>query len=197
MLRKITCAVSLCAIALAAVAVAPLAARADDSKRLLAEEHFTTIRSFQLAMVYHSPKGEFDKQLTYVAPDKLRLEIPSQKIVAVTIGKYVWVRDPANKWHKEASPAGKDPMDVVHSLTKVADSIKGKTVTYVGKESLDGVETHVYRLQALPKPGYSSISEKLWLGIDGYPRKIVQSNGPYTLSATYSEFNAPLNVAAQ
>lgn len=195
MLRKITCAVAKGAVAVALIAV-PLQARADDSKRLLAEEHFTTIKSFHLAMTYHSPQGELEKQLTYVAPDRLRVEIPAQKLVAVTIGGFVWVRDPENKWHKQRS-GGRDPLDVVHNVTKVADSIKGKIVTFVGDESLDGVPTHLYKLQAAPKPGYSSISEKLWLGTDGYPRKLVQSNGPYSMSAVYSDFNAPLNVAAQ
>ena len=190
MLRTFTCA-----LACAAVISAPLAARADDSQRLLSEVRFTTIKSFKLAMAYHSPRGEFDKQLTYVAPDRLRLEIPTQRLVAVTIGHFVWLRDPSDKWHKEKSPAGADPMAAVHSLTQVAQSVKSKTVTYVGDETIDGVKTHVYKLVAPPKRGYSAISEKLWLGTDGYPRKIEQRNGPYSMLATYSDLNAPLSVA--
>ncbi len=192
MLRKITCAA-----ALLAVASLPLAARADDSKRLLAEQRFTTIKSFKLDMIYRSPKGEFDKTLTYVAPDRLRLDIPKQKLTAVTIGQFVWLRDGQNHWHKAQAPKGKDPLATVHSLTEIASAIKGKTVTYIGSEDLGGVETHVYRLQALPKPGFTAISEKLWLGVDGYPRKIEQHNGPFSMRATYSQFNAPLSVAAQ
>jgi hypothetical protein len=85
-------------------------------------------------------------------------------------------------------------MAIVHSLTRISESIKSKTVTYVGPESLDGVATHVYTLQAPPKRGFSAISEKLWLGLDGYPRKIIETNGPFSMHATYSAFNAPLHV---
>ncbi len=182
-------------LSVCALAFAPLAARADDSQRLLSEVHFTSIKSFKLDMLSHAPNGVFDKKLTYVAPDRLRLEIPKRNIVAVTIGTYVWIRDPQNKWHKEELPPGVDPMAAVHSLTEVSKSIKSKIVTYLGDETLGGVKTHVYKLVAPPKPGFSAISEKLWLGIDGYPRKIQQSNGPYTMLATYSDLNAPLSVA--
>jgi len=184
-----------CALACATVVSAPLVACADDSQRLLSEVRFTTIKSFKLDMLSHSPQGAFDKQLTYVAPDRLRLEIPTRKLVAVTIGHFVWVRDPEKKWHKEALPAGADPMAAVHSLTQLSRSVKSKTVTYVGDETVDGVKTHVYKLVAPPRRGYSAISEKLWLGTDGYPRKIEQRNGPYSMRATYSDLNAPLNVA--
>jgi len=189
-LRTITCA-----LAAATVAFAPLAGRADDSQRLLSEVRFTSIKSFKLSMLYRSPRGRLDKELTYVAPDRLRLEIPAQGLVAVTIGNYVWVRDPAKKWHKEQLPPGADPMAAVHGITQVEKSIKSKIVTYVGEETLAGVKTHVYKLVAPPKRGYSALSEKLWLGVDGYPRQIVQSNGPFSMHATYSDLNAPLSVA--
>jgi outer membrane lipoprotein-sorting protein len=189
-LRTITCA-----LAATAVALAPLAARADDSQRLLSEVHFTTIKSFKLAMIFRSPQGKLDKELIYVAPDRLRVEIPSQRLVAVTIGHDVWFRDPANKWHKQELPPGQDPMAAVHTITEVSKSIKSKIVTYVGDETLAGVKTHVYKLVAPPKPGYSAISEKLWLGPDGYPRQIIQRNGPFSMHATYSDLNAPLSVA--
>jgi hypothetical protein len=189
-LRTITCA-----LAVATVAFAPLAVRADDAQRLISEVRFTSIRSFKLSMHFRAPQGQLDKELIYVAPDRMRVEIPTQQLVAVTIGRDVWFRDPAKKWHKRELPAGQDPMAAVHSLTEVAKSIKSKIVTYVGDETLAGVKTHVYKLVAPPKPGYSAISEKLWLGIDGYPRQIVQSNGPYSMHATYTDLNAPLSVA--
>ncbi len=190
MLRTITCA-----LAAATVAFSPLAAHADDSQRLLSEVHFTSIKSFKLAMLFRSPQGKLDKELIYVAPDRLRVEIPSQQLVAVTIGHDVWFRDPQKKWHKQELPADQDPMAAVHSLTGVAKSVKSKIVTYVGDETLGGIKTHVYKLVAPPKPGYSAITEKLWLGVDGYPRQIIQSNGPFSMHATYSDLNAPLSVA--
>jgi outer membrane lipoprotein-sorting protein len=181
--------------AVCALALAPPAARADDSKRLLSELRFTSIKSFKLDMLSHSPQGVFDKKLIYVAPNRLRLEIPKRNIVAVTIGSYVWIRDPQNKWHKQELPPGVDPMSAVHSITAVAKSITSKIVTYVGDETLSGVKTHVYKLVAPPKRGFSAISETLWLGVDGYPRKVQLSNGPYSMLATYTDLNAPLSVA--
>ncbi len=190
MLRTITCA-----LAATVVAFAPLAARADDSQRLLSEVRFTSIKSFKLTMLFRSPQGQLDKQLIYVAPDRLRVEIPSQQLVAVTIGHNVWFRDASKKWHKQELPPGQDPMAAVHGITEVEKSVKSKIVTYLGDETISGVKTHVYKLVAPPKRGYSAISEKLWLGIDGYPRQIVQGNGPYSMHATYTDLNAPLSVA--
>ena len=190
MLRTITCA-----LACATTIFAPLAASADDSRRLLSEVRFTTIKSFKLDMIYHTPQGEFDKVVTYVAPDRLRIDIPTRKMAAVTIGRLVWIRDADNKWHKQELPAGVDPMGAVHNLTQLSQSVKSKIVTYVGDETLDGVKTHVYNLAAPPKHGFSAITEKLWLGADGYPRKLEQKNGPFTMRATYTDLNAALSVS--
>ncbi len=179
------------------VACAPLAARADDSGAFLAEAHrFTAMQSFKLEIDAVVPSGTTKKYLTYVAPDKLRVDEPAKNLAVVVIGKLVWLRTADGEWRKETLAPGADPLAAVHDPSAIVKEMKGKTVKFGGTEKLDGVDTHVYDLAARPKPGYSAITTRIWIGVrDGFPRKIVQHNGPYSSTARYSDLNGALSVS--
>ena len=188
------------AVALAAAAaVVPASARADDAKTFLADtRRFDSLRSFRLDLDAVSPTaGPTSRVLTYVAPDKLRIDVGFPKgVEVVVIGKRVWVRGVDGKWHTEAVRPGSDPLAELHAFSNPARGLQDQVVTFVGTRQLDGVATHEYRLAAKPKPGLIGRTTQIWIGVsDGYPHRVELRAGPYQSTARYSAFNRPLSVS--
>jgi len=172
-------------------------ARADDMNAFLREsQRFTAMRSFKLQINTTTPHGSSSKYLTYVAPNKLRIDVPTEKLAVVVIGTLVWVRGSDGKWSKQKLAPGSDPLGAVHDTSVIAKQVKGATVTFVRNEQLGTVPTHVYKLQPPQKRGYRAKTTQIWIGTtDGFPRKIVQQNGPFSSTATYTDLNGALSIS--
>ncbi|GAC1302290.1 MAG: hypothetical protein NVSMB19_11470 [Vulcanimicrobiaceae bacterium] len=185
------------ALAVALLATAPSAARADDLQAFLNDAHrFTAMHSFRLQIDAVAPAGSSTKYITYVAPNKLRVDEPAKKRAVVVIGKLVWLRTADGKWLKEELAPEADPLGAVHDPSVFVKEAKGKSVTFAGVQQIGGVATHVYELAAGARPGSQATSTRVWIGVrDGFPRKIVQRTGPYSSTATYSDLNGALSIS--
>ncbi len=178
-------------------ALLPLGARGDDRNAFLTDAHrFTAMHSFKLQIDSVGPATSSTKYLTYVAPNKLRLDEPSRKLAVVVIGKLIWLRTANGKWQNERLAPGADPLGAVHDPSIIVKDIDGKTIKYDGARQFDGVPTHVYDLAAAPRTGRSATTTRIWIGVrDGFPRKIVQRNGPFSSTATYTDLNGALSIS--
>ena len=182
----------------AAATCAPLAARADDTNAFLADtRRFSSMKSFRLQLDSVSPTaGTTSETLTYVAPDRLRVDMPAKDFVAVVIGRYAWLRGRSGHWKKVEMAPGADPLAAVHDTSVIAERVGGRRVRFVGTQRLDGDAMHVYEIDAPPRKGYSAKTERVWIGAsDGYPHRIEQHNGAYASTAIYSSFNRPFSVS--
>jgi outer membrane lipoprotein-sorting protein len=186
------------ALAPAVAFAVPTPARADDANAFLADtRRFATMKSFRVELDSTSPTtGTTAETLTFVAPDKLRIEMPARNFVAVVIGQYVWLRGPSHTWKRVQMAPGADPFAAVHDTNAIAERVRGRTIRLLGTQTLDGAPMHVYEIDAPPRPGYSAKTERVWIGaLDGYPHKIVQRNGPFASTATYSSFNRLFSIS--
>jgi outer membrane lipoprotein-sorting protein len=200
--RRMTVSKALVTLGACAAVAFPLAARADDSKAFLADtRRFPSLRSFRLQLDTQSPaSGETAETLTYMAPDELRVEMPARNFTAVIVGSFVWLRSGGRTahWKKVPMAPGADPLAAVHDTNAIAERVRGRTITFVGTEPLDGSPMHVYEIDAPPRTGYSAKTERIWIGArDGYPYKIVQRNGKYASTAVYSKFNERFAVSLE
>jgi hypothetical protein len=155
------------------------------------------MHSFRMRLIELSPQGVTAREMTYVAPDKLRVQIAPSPMVAVLIGTNVWIRAVDGTWKKSTDQLPDDPLAAIHDTFKFATDLQGRNVRFLGTQREDGVATHVYEVDAPKRPGYSSEDARIWIGIsDGYPRRIVRHNGPFASTAIYSDWNKPLSVSA-
>jgi outer membrane lipoprotein-sorting protein len=187
----------LCAVAL--VTGVPGPARADDGRAMVADAHrMAQARSFKMHVVEQSPLGKSFKDIVYVAPDKVRVALGDTGLIVVVIGNDVWLRGADAKWTKAKLPPEQNPLTTVRDTTAFADNLAGKTVKALGSQQLDGVATHLYRIDVTGKAGYSVKSTRVWIGaVDGQTHKIEERNGPFVATTTYSDWNAPLSVTPQ
>jgi len=184
-----------CALALVAVQTS---ARADDVQRLLNDaKNFASLRSFELHIKSHSPAdGPRSETLTYVAPDSLRVDVPSRKFSAIIIGKYLWIRRGRERWHRAQLTDASNALDAVRETSSLAARIDGKHVRFLGDATLAGKTMRVYEIAGPPRRSLGPAKERIWIGVDdGFPHRIVQRDGAFVSTGTYSKFNQTLSVA--
>jgi hypothetical protein len=186
-----------CALALLAYA-APLGARADDRQAFHNDtRRMLHMHSFRMRLIELSPQGMMAREMTFVAPDKLRVQIAASPMVAVLIGTNVWIRAADGTWKKSADRLPGDPLAAIHDTFTFATDLQGRTVRFIGTRREAGVASHVYEIDAPKKPGYTAEAARIWIGVaDGYPRRIERRNGPFASTAIYSDWNKPLTVSA-
>jgi outer membrane lipoprotein-sorting protein len=172
--------------------VAPLPARSDDLQAFLSDSHrFAGLRSFRLHLDSTSPKGHSVRDLVYVAPDKLRVEIKDTSLVVVVIGTNVWLRGPDKKWTKGKLSTG-NPFAPINAIYRIVAQSKTGSVHFSGTQDVNGTATHVYQIYMAPQRGFLAETTRVWIGLaDGFPRRIEERNGPYTTTAIYSDWNQP------
>ena len=190
-LRTIVC----CALAVATV---PATARADDAERLLSDaKNFPSLRSFVLQIASDSPAdGPRSETLTYVAPDSLRVDVPSRKFSALIIGSYLWVRHGSARWHRAQLTDASNALDAVRATSSLGARIGGKRVRFLGDATLAGKTMRVYEIAGPPRSSVPPAKERIWIGVeDGYPHRIVQRDGAFVSTGTYSKFNQTFSVA--
>jgi len=186
----------ICAALVANAAAAPLpSGRA--AQAMLSDAHrFTHLRSFRMHQVEVTPVGTTVKDVTYVAPDKVRVVLGDTGLIVVVISKNVWLRGPDGKWTKANLPPGDDVVDIVRNTTAFADDLRDKAVTALGPRQLAGAPTRLYEVDERRKAGYSVKTTFVWIGTaDGYAHRIEERNGPYVSTTTYSDWNQPLSVS--
>jgi hypothetical protein len=182
--------------ALLAFAV-PRAAFADDRARLIAQLHgFAHPQSFRMHVVETSPAGTSTKDVSYVAPDKVRLVLGNTGLVVVVIGDNVWLRRIDGSWQKAHLPAAQSPLGTVRDAISFADRLPYVRVTALGRRTLYGIPTDLYKLDTRKSSGYSIKTSRLWIAIGGYPVKLEERNGPYLATTTYADWNRPFDVSA-
>jgi hypothetical protein len=184
-----------CAIA---VAVVRTGARADDAERLRNDaRNFASLRSFVLQIASDSPaEGPRSETLTYVAPDSLRVDVPSRKFSAVIIGSYLWIRRGSGRWHRAQLTDASNALDAVRATSSLAARIEGKRVRFLGDATLAGKTMRVYEIAGPPRGSLPLAKERIWIGVDdGYPHRIVQRDGAFVSTGTYSKFNQTFSVA--
>ncbi len=189
--RTIVC----CALAVATVRTS---ARADDAERLLEDaKHFTSLRSFVLQIASDSPaNGPRLETLTYVAPDSLRVDVPSRKFSALILGSYLWVRRGNARWHRAKLTDASNALDAVRETSSLATRIDGKRVRFLGDATLAGKTMRVYEIAGPLRSPMPPAKERIWIGVaDGYPHRIVQRDGAFVSTGTYSKFNQTFSVA--
>jgi hypothetical protein len=187
--------IATCALAFAAMSTS---ARADDAHRLLSDaKNFSSLRSFVLQIASDSPtRGPRSETLTYVAPDFLRVDVPSRKFSAVIIGSYLWVRRAPGRWHRAQLTDASNALDAVRTTSSLATRIGGKRVRFLGDATLAGKTMRVYEIAGPPRRALPPAKERIWIGVDdGYPHRIVQRDGAFVSTGTYSKFNQTFSVA--
>jgi hypothetical protein len=188
---------TLVSCALATVAV-QTGARAGDTERLLNDaKNFPSLRSFVLHIASDSPaEGPRSETLTYVAPDSLRVDVPSKNFSAVIIGSYLWVRRGPGRWHRAQLTDASNALDAVRATSSLAARIDGKRVRFLGDATLAGKTMRVYEIAGPPRGSLPPAKERIWIGVDdGYPHRIVQRDGAFVSTGTYSKFNQTFSVA--
>jgi hypothetical protein len=184
-----------CVLAIAAVQTG---ARADDTQRLLTDaKNFSSLRSFVLQIASDSPaEGPRSETLTYVAPDSLRVDVPSRRFSAVIIGSYLWIRRGPGRWHRAQLTDASNALDAVRATSSLAAGIDGKRVRFLGDATLAGKTMRVYEIAGPPRSSLPLAKERIWIGVDdGYPHRIVQRDGAFVSTGTYSKFNQTFSVA--
>jgi outer membrane lipoprotein-sorting protein len=180
-----------------AFAVLPLVAAAPATAET-SDPGLTPLHSFRMHLVDSTPQGTSSRDIIFVAPDKLRVEIPDSSMVVVAISKNVWLRQPNGSWQKAAYAPGVDPLADVRATLDIARKLSGPEVHYRGLATLSGAAVKVYDVAPPPKAGYRTPTTRMWIGAqDGYPHQIQQRNGPYVFTATYSSWNQSLSVSGQ
>jgi outer membrane lipoprotein-sorting protein len=156
----------------------------------------TPLHSFRMHLVDATPQGTLRREITFVAPDKLRVEIPESSMVVVAIAKNVWLRQPNGSWQKAEYAPGVDPLADVRVTMNIAQQLNGPQVHYRGLATLGGAPVKVYDITLTPHPGIAPPATRVWIGArDGYPHQIQQRNGPLVFTAVYSAWNQPLSVS--
>ncbi len=184
-----------CAIAVAAM---PTSARAGDAERLRNDaKNFSSLRSFELRIASDSPtEGPRSETLTYVAPDSLRVDVPSRKFSALIIGSYLWVRRGTAHWQRAQLTDASNALEAVRATSELAARIDGKRVRFLGDATLAGKTMRVYEIAGPPRGSLPLAKERIWIGVDdGYPHRIVQRDGAFVSTGTYSKFNQTFSVA--
>jgi outer membrane lipoprotein-sorting protein len=180
-LRLACAALSFAAPSLAAAADAPALA---------------PLHSFRMLLVDATPQGTASREITFVAPDKLRIEVPESSMVLVAIAKNVWLRDRDGRWQKAEYAPGVDPLADIRPTLDIAHELTGPRVRYAGLEKLDGVPTKVYDIVAAGRSGTSATTTRIWIGAsDGYPHRVRVRSGETEFTATYSSWNQALSVS--
>jgi len=179
-----------CALALLATSATPLRAAATSPA-------LTPLHSFKLRLTDTTPQGSTSRTITYVAPDKLRVEIVGQPTVVVAIAKNVWLRGENGQWQKAEYAPGVDPLTDVRDTFNLAQQLSGPGVHYKGIAHMDGGAVKIYDIDPPAKHGYEGRTTRFWIGAnDGYPHRIEQRKGAYVFTAVYSAWNQPLSVSA-
>jgi hypothetical protein len=154
------------------------------------------LRSFKVRLTDTTPQGSTSRDVTYVAPDKLRLEIVGTPLVVVAIAHNVWLRGQNHQWQKAQYAPGVDPLSEVRATFDIARQMNGPGVHLEGVSRLNGRAVKVYDIDPPAKRGYEGRITRFWIGVsDGYPHKIEQRKGPYVFTAVYSAWNQPLSVS--
>ncbi len=148
-------------------------------------------------MTDSSPQGSTSRLITYVAPDKLRVEIVGQPTVVVAIAKDVWLRGQNGQWQKAEYAPGVDPLTDVRTTFNLAQQLSGPHVHFRGTTRMDRETVKIFDVDPPAKRGYEGRLTRFWIGAnDGYPHRIEQRKGPYVFTVVYSAWNQPLSVSA-
>jgi hypothetical protein len=154
------------------------------------------LHSFKVRLTDTTPQGSTSRDVTYVAPDKLRVEIVGSPMVVVAIAHNVWLRGQNGQWQKAQYAPGVDPLTEVRATFDIARQMKGPGVHLEGIARLNGRAVKVYDIDPPAKRGYEGRTTRFWIGADdGYPHRIEQRKGPYVFTAVYSAWNQPLSVS--
>ena len=150
-------------------------------------KHFLAARSYHVTMDTRAGGREMTLEMDFVAPDRYRMVTPmgTQHIIGDTM--YMTAQGRTMKM-----PMTPGQTAQFRDSSRFAEHQETMTVEDLGKEPVDGIATHKFRIRnTQPQPS----DTLMWVGDDGYPVQVAvsgQAAGQAThTTIRYSRFNDP------